>query len=465
MIMQQLLAYSLMGMIAVFIMAAIAAAWLKSKRFGIISSTIPLLLVVAISLYMFMSGMDTTILGAVHLYAFSEFFIAMFAVLVALVDLLSYGYSEGYNNLLVLLSFSFAGIVIIPAAVNVLAIFVGIELIAVSTSFMVLLSGRKHLESATKLFLLSTVSIVIFAFAMALLFPYDISLSVSEIATSHVPGGGMVLFAMLFLVVAMGFDTALFPFNLWIPDVYEGSPSHISALLAGVNKKVAFVVLLEVAFVLFPLYKSSLVPLLIVLSVATMFFGNIVAMVQDNVKRMLAYSSISQAGYILIGIAAFSASGLEASIFQMFVHAFMVIGAFAAILWLESHNIKTIEDYTGLASRSTFIAVAFTLLMLSMAGIPALAGFYGKFLLFSSAASSGLVLLAFIGVLNSFMSIYYYYRAINAMFIHREHAKLPLNKSAAIVVAICVIVIIAFGVFPQPLMSAASAAAAALYKP
>jgi NADH-quinone oxidoreductase subunit N len=301
--------------------------------------------------------------------------------------------------------------------------------------------------------------VALFSFAIASLFPYNPTLSLSQLSSSS----DYLLFLSLgIFIAALGFEGALFPFNLWIPDVYQGAPTFVTALMAGLNKKVAFLALIEVLFLVFFAYATAFSPVLEILAVLTMFFGNLLAIAQSNVKRMFAYSSISQAGYILIGLAAAKATGISASLFYIFAHALMIIGAFAIVLFLESYNIKSIEDYTALYSKNGFIAIALTLIMLSMAGMPPLIGFFGKFLLFSSAFYSHLPLLALLGVINSFISIYYYAKVINATFAKKKARPIIASRYVLAVVASIVILIIILGIYPQPLIYLASSAADSL---
>ena len=263
-------------------------------------------------------------------------------------------------------------------------------------------------------------------------------------------------------MAALGFGAELFPFNLWVPDVYEGARSYVAALLSGVNKTVAFVALLEILFVVFAAYKSSFSSIALILSVLTMFFGNLIALAQNSVKRMFAYSSIAQAGYVLIGFAVASQFGIEASIFQIIAHSLMIVGAFAIVLWLESSGFRTLDDYGGLNSRNKFAAASLTLLLLSMAGMPPLMGFVGKFLLFSSAIDSGMLLLAAIGILNSFISMFYFAKVISAMYSTTEHARLKTEPIIAIAVVTVLAVLLVFGIYPQPVITAAQLASKAL---
>jgi NADH:ubiquinone oxidoreductase subunit 2 (chain N) len=200
-----------------------------------------------------------------------------------------------------------------------------------------------------------------------------------------------------------------------------------------------------------------------VLAILTMFFGNIVALVQTNVKRLFAYSSISQAGYIAIGFVSASQYGIEASIFQIFGHAFMIIGTFAIVLWLESKNIKSIKDYTGLSSRNGMMAFSLTIFMLSMIGIPPLVGFVGKLLLFTSAINSGFIALAVIAILNSFISVYYYAKVILSMYSTSDKGAMESSWSVNTTVMMCMAVVVFFGLFPGTLTTIASVAAATLF--
>jgi NADH-quinone oxidoreductase subunit N len=451
----------LLGSFTLLLAGSIASVLVKAKKGEFVLSSLLLIAIAAISLYLLLLNTDTTFLNTIHIYPFSTFFIMLFSLSSFLVNILSYKYSANYLNVSMFLSFSLIGMYVIPTATTILAIFIGLELIAIPTTFMIMLSGKKNIEAAVKFFLLSSIAIAVFSFAIALIYPYDLQLSLSALTANPLVGDYLITLAIIFAAAALAFDAALFPFNFWAPDVYEGSPTNITAMLAGINKKVAFVALMQVFFIIFVAYKPIFSTIFVLLSVLTMFFGNIVAIVQKSVKRMFAYSSISQAGYILIGFAAATQFGLQASVFQIFAHAFMIIGAFALILWLESKDLRTIADYTGLHSRNKFAAAAFSILMLSMAGIPPLIGFDGKFLLFSSAISANLVLLALIGIINSFISIYYYGKVISSMYSTKEHKPIATEPYVALVVVITLVVIIVLGIYPQPLISLAQSVSSA----
>lgn len=455
--------YLILFCIGALIASSIATLFAKRKKAQFAASIALLSIVAAASIGLIVMGYSATMFNLLHIYAFSLLFVALFAVTMILVNALSYSHSNDYANLSLLLSLSFAAMFLVATATSILSIFLGLELLALSTAFMILFEGKHRIEAAVKFFLLSSVSVAIFAFALALLFPYDPQLSlIAASQTPNITGSFVIILSIIMFVAAFGFDTALFPFNFWIPDVYEGAPAYISSMLAGINKKVAFVALIEVFFLVFFAYRSTFSPIFTVLAILTMFFGNLIALSQKSIKRLFAYSSISQAGYILVGLASATQYGLEASIFYIIAHAFMIIGAFGLVLWLESKNIKTIQDYNGLNSRSKFAAASLSIIMLSMAGIPPLIGFTGKFLLFSSAISANIVLLAVLGIINSFISIYYYGRVINSMYSKRQEKPLSMDPYIVLVVAICLVVIIAFGIYPQPLIAIASKASSAL---
>lgn len=455
--------YALLAIIPALVAISMLAVLARSRRTAFGLSTALLAVEATLASYLLYSGADVMAFGTFHLYGASLLFAALFPVLLLLVNVLAYGHSESYAENLLMLCLVLAGAQTVSFAGTLLALLVGLELIMVPACFMMLLDGKHRAEAAVKFFVLGAVSAGVFSFAVALVFPYNPQLSIAALgANAGISGSYLPLLSLLLFVAALGFESALFPFNLWVPDVYEGAPSYVTAMLSGVDKNVAFVALIEVLFVVFAAYKQEFSSLALLLSVATMLFGNLVALAQRSVKRMLAYSSISQAGYILIGIAAATQFGVEASIFQMIAHAFMTIGAFSVVMWLEAINLKTLDDYSGLHSRNGFAAVSLTVLMLSMAGIPPLMGFYGKFLLFSSAISANLLVLALLGVLNSFVSIFYYARVISAMYSAVERWPVSISPYVAAVVVAALAVVVAFGLYPQPVIALAQMASQAI---
>ncbi len=460
--------YLIIASLLLMLFLSLLSLFHRNKK-AAFSGNIILLALISVSSFavMYSASSGSVLFGIISMSAFSAFFIGLFSAALILVSMLAFDSSSDYPLFSFLLSLAMLGMFFVASATNLLQILLGLEMVVLPTAAMLLSEGRSRLEAAMKLFVLSVLSVTVLAFAISLVFPYNPSLSLSSISLS---GSGaipyfLILAAVLF-AAALGVESAQFPFNFWVPDVYQGSPGHIAAMLSGVNKKVAFVAIMEILLVMLIALKGVLSPMLAILAIFTMFFGNLLAMVQGNVKRLFAYSSISQAGYIMIGIAAaasIGAVGVRASIFQIFAHLFMIIGAFAIVSYLERLNFKSIEDYSGMVSASPSIAIVLTILMLSMAGVPPLIGFYGKFLLFSSALSANYFYLAVFGIINSFMSIYYYGKLINSMFIKKGKAQVRIAPITLMVAYVCVAVVLVFGIYPQPIIHAASLASSALY--
>ncbi|MEM3245434.1 MAG: proton-conducting transporter membrane subunit [Candidatus Micrarchaeaceae archaeon] len=327
----------------------------------------------------------------------------------------------------------------------IITVAIGIEFSAISSVFLVL-AGKSNREAAIKLFIMSAITISLIAMALSILLAYNgtmqlVSLSISSISS-------FLLFAMILLAAALSIDAAQFPFNLWIPDVYEGAPTNVTSLLASVSKGLPFVAILLIFSTLFIGYVSQYSQIFEIFAILTMFFGNIVAIIQKNVKRMLAYSSISQAGYIMVGIAVASTFGFSASIFQLFSYGIMAICAFSIVQVLEIRGIKSIDEYAGLNKRNSTAAFSLSISLLSMAGMPPLVGFASKFFLFASAIDNGMILLAGLGILNSFISIYYYGNLISAIYEDKPQKRIAMPIEIKITALFCLLIAIVIGIYP-----------------
>ncbi|MDE1850859.1 MAG: NADH-quinone oxidoreductase subunit N, partial [Candidatus Micrarchaeota archaeon] len=361
------------------------------------------------------------------------------------------------SNFALLGSFALMGMYLVAFASSLVSIFIGLELMGISTIFAMLLSKRVAIEASVKLFILASVAIALFSFGMVLVYGATGSAALVAPATA----GNLILVALGMILAALGFEAALFPFNLWVPDVYQGASTYVTAMIGGINKKVGFLALIEVLFLLFAADTAVFVPIMYALSVITMFYGNIAALAQRNVKRMLAYSSIAQAGYIAIGLAVASSYSLSASLFQIFAHMIMFIGAIAVVLFMESKNRNEINDYIGLHKESSVAAFCFAIMLLSLIGTPLTMGFIGKFLLFSSAVYGGALALALFGVLNSMISVYYYFKVITAMYSNKSGPqRLRVKGNVLLVIVLCTLLVIGLGVYPNLMMGLASSAAA-----
>jgi NADH-quinone oxidoreductase subunit N len=302
-----------------------------------------------------------------------------------------------------------------------------------------------------------------------------------QVASLGLAQSPLLLIGLGLLLVGFGFKTAAVPFHMWAPDVYEGAPTPITGFLSVGSKAASFAMLLRIFVESLPTMRislsesASLTPsgpqvgwgvLFYVLAVVSMTVGNFAALTQSNLKRMLAYSSIAHAGYLLIGAVTGTARGVTAMLVYLFVYAFMQLGAFTVLALMRREDVvgDELKDLNGLFFRQPFAAVAMLLFMLSLGGIPPTAGFMGKFWLFSAAIESGYVWLAVIGVLNSAVSLYYYIRIVVYMMLKNEPAGSEPRQSPALALAMgaAVAATLLLGVYPQPLFEFAQASAATL---
>jgi NADH-quinone oxidoreductase subunit N len=413
----------------------------KAKNIQFIASCIPLAGIAVLSLVVLMLGASVTTFNIFAFYPFSLFCLMLFCVGMLLVNALSYRYSDNYTNMTLPFSFTFGGMFMIATSVSMLVVLFGFELVMLSTTCLIMLGGRRSAGAAIKLLIMGSVSIILFTFALALIFPYDVGLSVIQIAqNSNMAGDYLIVLAMVLFTAALAFGVSLFPFNLLVPDVYHDAPTTITAVIAGVTTIASFSGLIIIFFTVFAAYQPVFSAMFAILSIATMLFGSILALVQTDMKRLLACSTISQAGCIMIGL--------------------------AIVVWLESFGLKSINDYFGLRYRNRYAAPILTILMLSMIGVPPLLGFYGKFLLFSSAIGAGLPILAVFGVISSVMLIYCYAKVINAMYAQKQHGSIKTDAFAIGVALIAVMVIVVFGLYQQPLIATTTMASSSFaYNP
>ena len=405
-------------------------------------------------------NLQGTFFNVISVNPFSLFFIVIFTFGMLLVNIVAYSYSDNYGDFAILSIFALSGMYMLSLSNSLITIFIGLELASLPSVFMILLSRRSG-EAATKFFIMASIAISLLSLAIVLFYGGSGGLSLTRTSQNE-----MLVFAAVLFIVSLGIDASIFPFNLLIPDVYEGSPAYVTGMLGGLNKKLAFAALIQVLILAFVGYRSVF-DIVALFAVVTMFFGNIAAIMQKNLKRMLAYSSISQSGYILIGIATSSAAGLMGSLFQIFAHAFAFIGILGIVAWLESKHKHTIDDLNGLSGENRFAAFAMSLFMLAFVGLPFTTGFVGKFLIFVGAASAGMTWLAVLGIVNSVISIYYYSRPIMAAYSSekkRSIRHIHMEKTTMIAISIAVIITVALGVYPQPLISIAHNAASYLLR-
>ncbi len=404
----------------------------------------------------------------------SLLFMAIAASVTALVALASYDYLEGHAyqaEYYALVLLAATGMSLMAAANSLATVFVAMELASLPSFALVafLKKNRGSVEAGLKYFLIGALSSSFFAYGISLVYATTGSLQLEAVA-SALSGGtefvGMLGIGMLMLVGGFAYKTASVPFHFWAPEAYEGAPAPISAFISSASKAAGFVIAFRVFTVAFTpagLFASLGIDWVLVfqiLAVVTMTLGNFAAATQENVKRMLAYSSIGHAGYVLIGLASLGGVAsqgdtvLGASMMHLFVYGFMNTGAFLFIALVEYWGVgRTFEDYAGLGRKAPVACAAMTVFLFSLAGLPVGAGFLSKYVLFFGAVSAGFWWLAAVGAINSALSLYYYTRVVKAMWVEEPNGELelqgrPTGLYAAVVAAAVVTVLLLPGFFP-----------------
>lgn len=367
-----------------------------------------------------------------------------------------------------LILLSTCGMMLLVSSNDLLMIFLGVELAAIPTYVLVGMARGRPVsnEAALKYFLLGAFAAGFLLYGIALVYGGTGTTTLSQIAilvereaTRH----AFVLAGIALIVVGLGFKAALAPFHFWAPDVYQGAPTPVTAFIAAGPKAALYAPLIRIFLVAFPTLHDEWATMLWVVAVLTMTVGNVAAIAQKDIKRMLAYSSIAHAGYILVGIIAGGELGIRAIAFYVVVYVLGKLGAFATVIAL-SRNGRAVEidDYGGLGFKRPLLGIAMTLFMISLAGIPPAAGFMGKFYLFSAAVNAGFVGLAIIGVLNSVVSVYYYLRIVVIMYMgpskepqQPARTRLPWVSAALAVTAVATLWL---GVHPSFVIAAAAKA-------
>jgi NADH-quinone oxidoreductase subunit N len=404
---------------------------------------------------------EITFNGMLAVDAYSWFFNVLILAAAGLTILISTRYlsDEGLETYeyFVLLLFSSAGMMFMVAGNHLLTIFVGLETLSISVYVLtgILPSSAKARESALKYLLLGAFSSAIFLYGAALLFGSGAGLDLGSIA-KYFKAGQVSLMAsagMALLIVGFGFKVAAVPFHMWTPDVYEGAPAPIAGYMSVGVKAAAFATFARVFFEAVGQLPEVWTNILWCLAVLTMILGNLAALVQENIKRMLAYSSIAHAGYILIGMVAGTPEGTSAMLYYLLAYTFTNLGAFAvvALVGRQGEANVMLDDYRGLSRTHPMLAVTMAIFLFSLAGIPPLAGFVGKFAIFKAALGQGYIWLIIIGVLTSAASVFYYFRVVMKMYMEAPATDLPpLEFSPGMVLALVVtaVVVIYIGVCP-----------------
>lgn len=399
---------------------------------------------------------------------YCRFFKLIFLVGTGLTILISIRYVENegvqHGEYFALILFATLGMMIMASGTELMTLFLGLELMSISLYALAGYTRTRMIsnEAALKYFLLGSFATGFLLYGMALLYGTTGTTSLHGIsvflAKNHLKSP-IPLIGMALLVIGFGFKIAAVPFHMWAPDVYQGAPAPVTAFMSAGPKAAAFAAFVRVFTDALPGLHTEWTSLIWVLAVLTMTVGNVIALVQDNIKRMLAYSSIAHAGYVLVAFLAAGELGISSILYYMLAYTFMNIGAFAVITVMSERDEEKVDiaDYNGLGYTHPIAAIAMSLFLFSLAGIPPTAGFMGKFYIFSAAIKQGYLWLAIIGVINSVISVYYYLRVTVAMYMKTPDAA-PAETAVssrifspacivAIVIAACGV--LRMGLFPS----------------
>jgi NADH-quinone oxidoreductase subunit N len=415
-------------------------------------------------------GQTKTFAQMFALDSFSIFFKLLFVGTIALVVLLSDEYLAGTRysawEYYSLMAFALCGMMFMASGIHLATIYVGLELMSLSSYILAgyFKNEHKSTEAAMKYFVLGAVSSAILLYGISLIYGVTGSLNLLTIAgsMSTLVANDALMFGIMMLGAGLCFKIAAAPFHVWTPDVYEGSPTPITAFLSTASKAAAFSIFARIFYVGLPHFQLDWQSVLAAIAALSMIVGNLAAITQDNVKRMLAYSSIGHAGYVLLGIISISEMGIRGVLVYSVVYVFATLGIWATVLMLARHDYagERIDDFDGLSRRAPFWAFCMIVFLLSLGGIPPTAGFIGKYFLFAAAVASGFGWLAVIAVLMSAVSMFYYLRLVMAMYLKEgEGAAMTGTATLKFVAAVCLIVTLLFGVLPTPLINEAASSA------
>ena len=363
---------------------------------------------------------------------------------------------DGFNQpeYPVLILFSVLGMVLMTSSKNLISLYMALELQSLPLYVIAAINrdNLKSSEAGLKYFILGALSSGLLLFGMSLVYGAvgDTSFSsISEVSSQNM--SSILLVGLVFILSGLAFKISLVPFHMWTPDVYEGAPTPVTAFFAIVPKIAAITILVRVTFSAFDNAVTSWQQIIIFLSLLSMILGSFAAIMQTNLKRLMAYSSIAHMGYALVGVASGLLEGVSGVLIYMAIYIIMNVGAFIIILSMRRDNqiVEEIYDLKGISKTHPFLAFSFVTILFSMAGIPPLAGFFGKWLVFYSAVNANLVFLAIIGVLTSVVGAFYYLRIIKIMYFDENDVSLDVveNKSSMAILGLMLFLTLSFGIF------------------
>lgn len=404
---------------------------------------------------------------------YSTFFHVLFILIAALTTLVSIDYLRRENmnhaEYYALLLFATAGMLVMAGSNELMMIFIGLEILSIGTYVMAGFrrTDLRSNESALKYFLLGSFASAFFLYGVALIFGATGSTNLISIAAAMTRPDiqpGLVYLSAALLLVALCFKVAVAPFHIWAPDVYEGAPTPITGFMSVGPKAAGFAVLFRIFMTAYPAIQDRWTDVMGVMAALTMILGNVIAVVQPNLKRMLAYSSIAHAGYIAVAFTANSQQGGSAALFYTLAYAAMSLGAFAIVTILGRARDEKVKlgDYAGLASKRPGLAALLSLFLLSLAGVPGTAGFAGKFFIFRSAVESNLIGLTILGVLTTVISFYYYLYVIVQMYMREpgeDFSDAPVTPALVIALLVAATGTLYLGILPGKLLAWTAASA------
>ena len=400
--------------------------------------------------------------GMLRVDRFSMFFNIIFLVSTILVTLISINYldrnDKRQGEYYVLILLATLGMMLMASGNELIVVFLGLELMSLS---LYVLAGyfrsiQVSSEAGMKYLLLGAFASGFFLYGIALIYGGAGTTSIPEIASELEAGGKspLMLAGMFLLIVGFGFKVALVPFHQWAPDVYEGAPTPIAAFISAGPKAAGFAAFLRIFTGALESLQPEWIVVVVILAALTMTVGNVIATAQSNIKRMLAYSSVAHAGYVLVGLAAANKDGISSAMLYLFIYCVMNIGAFAAVILArteDGENLK-ISDYAGLGFRRPLLALFMTIMLLSLAGFPPTAGFVGKFYVFRSAVDAGHTWLVVVAAINTAISAFYYLRVVVTMYMKEPEEELDFHAYPSLLVFALLLVtigVVLIGVLPS----------------
>ncbi len=444
---------------------------LAIKRKGIVA-LLSIVTAFVVAYVLFNTAPKDTFSGMFILDGYSLFFKIIFLISLFLSVLISIRYIQiekvNFGEFYSLMLFSTLGMMIMASAGDIIVLYLGLELMALSIYVLAgfLRHDTRSNEASLKYFLLGAFASAFLLYATSMIYGLTGTTNLRSIAqylaTHGIANNPAAMLSIMLFVVAFGFKIAAAPFHMWAPDVYEGAPTSITAFMSVGPKAAGFAVFGRVFLIAFANLQINWIGILVPIAVLTMAVGNIIAISQTNIKRMLAYSSIAHAGYAMIGLIAGGTEGVASMMNYLFIYAFMNIGAFAIVIMLRTEGFKgeAITDYEGLAKSHPMASALMLIFMFSLTGIPPTAGFVGKFYLFMAAVNAGYTSLAIVAVIFSAISAYFYLRIVMYMYMRepKHEVRLSTSASTGVALAVTVLAVLVIGVLPQGVIEMARAA-------